>query len=240
MLVTTKAIILKQIKFNDTSIILHLYTQKMGRLSAMVYGLNGKNGKKPGLYQPLFLTDLVLYVKNNRDIQKIKEYRIDTPLMYLTTDINKSAIALFIADVLYHSLREESADEQLFEFLYSSIQSLDAVYDSVNWFHVVFLAKLAKFLGFAPQPSLHLNNYLDLKTGLPVIYEPNHKKYLSPRDFQNLEILYSANYNQMQQIKLLSADKNVLLNGLVNLFELYLVNFSTFKSYSILQQVFND
>jgi DNA repair protein RecO (recombination protein O) len=236
MLVNTKAIVLHQTKYSDSSVILHLYTEKLGRVPVMAYGLSGKHGKKPGLFQPLFLVDTVLYQKTGREVQKLKEFKLDPPLPFMASDIVKTTMALFLADVLYHSLREEAHDPPLFSFLSSSIQSLDAIFDNTHLFHLVFLTRLMRYLGFGPEPSP--NAYLNLKTGHAEPSKTYQSAMLTPPDFALLTAFYNTPYNQLGQLAISNSQKETILAALVTLYEHHLIHLKSFKSYQVMQQIF--
>ena len=61
-------------------------------------------------------------------------------------------IALFISEVLYHVLRHPMPDEQMFDFIRSAVERLDAT-DAPQNFHLCFLAEFAALLGFAIDPT---------------------------------------------------------------------------------------
>ena len=82
-------------------------------------------------------------------------------------DISKISIALFIAEVLYKCIREEEKNKTLFDFLHTSIQLLDEDSSGNNIFHLLFMIKLSKHLGFYPHNFKNTQkSYFDLREGL--------------------------------------------------------------------------
>jgi DNA repair protein RecO (recombination protein O) len=115
----------------------------------IVNGVRSKSTKsKIALYQPLTLLDLVVYFKENAPIKRIKETRCFHPYQTLHSDIRKSTLAMFINEVLNKTVKEESHAEELCEFIIASLITLDTLQENVENFHLVFLLKLSRFLGF--------------------------------------------------------------------------------------------
>ena len=160
MLVETKALVLHSIKYNDSSLIAHCYTETLGIQSFMLKGiLSAKKGKiRKAHFQPLTLLKLQFQHKNKGGLNFIKELRVEQPYQSIYTSIEKNTIALFLSEVLYKSLREEETNPLLFEYLENAVLWLDSN-DAIANFHLLFLLKLTQFLGFYPnaQESLESN-----------------------------------------------------------------------------------
>ena len=71
MFVQTKALVLHSLKYNDSSLIVHCYTQELGRQSFLVKGvLSSRKGRfRKALFQPLMLLDLSFQMKKKRRAQ---------------------------------------------------------------------------------------------------------------------------------------------------------------------------
>ena len=66
MLQKTRGIILRNIKFKETSYITSIYTEKYGLLSFIINGVrSGKGAIKPSQIMPLTIADFVIYFKEN-------------------------------------------------------------------------------------------------------------------------------------------------------------------------------
>src|SRR5665647_640104 len=118
MLEKTRGIILHQIKYNDSGIVVQMYTRKFGRQSFLIKGMrNKKSGKHNILFQPMFILDLELYYKGNRGLQALKEFSVSYSPSDIYTNIKKSCVAIFLGEVLYNVLKEESPHVELFDFI---------------------------------------------------------------------------------------------------------------------------
>src|SRR5664279_515698 len=126
MLEKTKGIVLHTIKYSENSLILIVYTEEYGRQSYMLTGVHSKkSGGQKKLIQPLSLLSIDVYYKSSRELQKIKEYKSLNPLSGIHSSIVKTTIGLFMAEILYRTIKEEEKNTNLFDFLVNSIQYLD-------------------------------------------------------------------------------------------------------------------
>ena len=161
MLHKTRGIVFRFTKYGETSIIVTLFTELFGLQSYIVNGVRSKSGKnKIALYQPLTLLDLVVYHREHANINRIKEVKCLYPYQSIPTDIKKSALALFIIEVLNKTVKEESHAQELCEFLIRSFIILDQLEDNTENFHIIFLLKLSRFLGFGAH---HVNEVLSAR-----------------------------------------------------------------------------
>lgn len=149
MLFKTRGIVFRFTKYGETSIIVNIFTESFGLQSYIVNGVRSKSAKnKIALFQPLTLLELVVYNKENANIKRIKELKCVHPFQSLSTDIKKSTIAMFMVEIMNKTIKEESHTGDFFSFLFNSIQTLDLLEENVENFHLIFLLKLSRYLGF--------------------------------------------------------------------------------------------
>ena len=158
MLHKVKGVVFRFTKYGETSIIVSIFTDQFGLQSYIVNGVRSKSAKsKIALYQPLTLLELVVYHKENANLNRIKEVKCLHPYTHIHNDVTKSAIAMFVGEIMNRSIKEESHAAGLCEFLISSLITLDELENNVHNFHLIFLLKLSRFLGFGVQ---HVNEVL--------------------------------------------------------------------------------
>jgi len=149
MLHKTRGIVFRFTKYGETSIIVNIFTELFGLQSYMVNGVRSKSSKnKIALYQPLTLLELVVYHRENANLNRIKEIKCLYPYQTIPVDIKKSALAIFINEVLNKTVKEESHAQELCTFLINSLQALDQMTERAENFHLIFLLKLSRLLGF--------------------------------------------------------------------------------------------
>ncbi len=239
MFVTTRGIVLHTLKYSDSSIIAKIYTEIFGIQSYIVSGVRSPKSKtKVGLFQPLSLLDLVVYHKNTAGLQRIKELKISHPLHSTYSNFHKNAIALFIAEVLYKSLHEETPNPLLFEFLAQSILSLETEEKQISNFHIYFLANYTEHLGFYPQiPQPFFTSFFDLKHGGFTSSLPNHSYFL-PKETSKLLYDIFTTSNLSSNIQLLSvSERRILIHALLHYYELHLPSFHDVKSHLVFEQL---
>ncbi|NQW36938.1 MAG: DNA repair protein RecO [Flavobacteriales bacterium] len=237
MIVQTKAIVLRIIKFQDTSLIVKCYTEH-GLKSYLLKGVLGsRKGKlKTAYFQPLNLLEIVANHNDKGTLNSIREVRLSYAYSSISNSIVKQSLLLFLAEVLNFSLQEEEVNKDLFNFLYISFQHLDTQKDIAN-FHLVFLLKLTKYLGFYPQTK-HLDYpYFNLQEGL--FETRNSLTSIQDKKIGVFKALLGINFDDMHTLKLDKIQRQQLLAILINYFELHLSGFKKLKSLSILQTVFN-
>jgi DNA repair protein RecO (recombination protein O) len=151
MLYKTRGIVFRYTRYGDSSIIVNIFTEVFGMQSYIVNGVRTQSIKsKIALYQPLTLLDLVVYHRENANIMRIKEIKCLYPYLTIPTDVSKTALAMFINEVINKTVKEESHAQELCDFLIQSMIKLDQQIKVEN-FHLVFLIKLSRFLGFGAQ-----------------------------------------------------------------------------------------
>lgn len=149
MLHKTRGIVFRFTKYGETSIIVNIFTELFGLQSYIVNGVRSKSSKnKIALYQPLTLLEMVVYHRENANINRIKEVKCFYPYQTIPVDIKKSALAIFINEVLNKTVKEESHAQDLCNFLMESLQALDRMTERAENFHLMFLLKLSRLLGF--------------------------------------------------------------------------------------------
>lgn len=113
----------------------------------MVNGVRSTRGKM-ALFQPLTLLDMVVYHRENANINRIKEVKCLYPYETLNRDFRKSSIALFLTEVLNKTIKEESHSKEIFHFISESLIQLDQMPNRFENFHLNFLIRLSRVLGF--------------------------------------------------------------------------------------------
>ena len=166
MHVSTKAIVLSKLRYKDNDLIIKCYTEKFGVQSYLIKGaLKSRKGKfKPAYFQLLSLLDVEVTYQNNRSLQYFKDIKLHHNYHSVHTHMVKSAMAMFIAEVLTGILKEEELNQPLYDFLETSFIWLDESPVNTN-FHLVFLIEITKYLGFYPETPQNDPQYFNLEDG---------------------------------------------------------------------------
>ena len=72
----TKGIVLRGIKYGETSMVVTIFTEMFGVQTYMVNGVrtSKRSSSKANQFQPTAILDLVVYHSDNRSMQRIKEF----------------------------------------------------------------------------------------------------------------------------------------------------------------------
>lgn len=145
------AIVLSLQPHSDRAHILHTYTQEQGRMNYMVYGLGKK--KSQALYAPLSILEMEIS-STSKALPSVKEAHLAYVPQNIHTDMRRQTVALFLAEVLYRTLRHPMSDNALFDFIENAVYLLDSTAHPEN-LHLAFMIHLAAHLGFAMDEAAH-------------------------------------------------------------------------------------
>jgi len=233
----TKAIVLSSIKYGESDLIVKCYTEFGVRSYLLKRILKTKKGKlKASYFQPLTQLQLIAAHNEKGNLNYIKEANTSTPYRTIHTNIIKQTIVLFLSEVLSKSLYEEEVNKELFEYLETSLIWLDT-HDGVSNFHLLFLLKLSKHLGFYPDKENCDLNYFDLQEGVFLNYKPKNQ-YITNDELSHFRILLGTNFDRLDSLKFNGKVRQETLDILIRYFELHLPMFQKPKSLTILKTVF--
>ncbi|HET6539005.1 MAG TPA: DNA repair protein RecO [Chryseolinea sp.] len=221
MLHKTRGVVFRFTKYGETSIIVTLFTELFGLQSYIVNGVRSKSSKnKIALFQPLTLLDLVVYHRENANINRIKEVKCLYPYQSIPTDIKKSALAIFIMEVINKTVKEESHAQQLCEFFIHSFITLDQMEDRSENFHIVFLLRMSRMLGFGAH---HVNEVLGARVtsleneaALDRLIKSDYLDYVPIQNHQRREILdlvlkfYADHMDNLGEMKSIQVLREIL------------------------------
>lgn len=235
----TKGIVLHYIKYGETSIIATIYTEKFGRQAYIIKGARSPKSRiRANLFQPLFLLDMEVYHKPKHELQMIKEVKNTTPFVDIPFNPKKSTVCLFLAEVLYRTLREEEQSPRLFEFISESILLFDEAAMFLPNFHLTFLLHLSRFLGFYPQNDYSESNFLfDLKEGHFIANTPVHKYFLPSQASSDFHALMNTGFGD--ELKFSTPEmRQFLLDKILEFYLFHIEHLGEIKSIEVLREVF--
>lgn len=240
MIEKTKGIVLHQVKYSDTGIIVNLYTRKFGRLSFLIKGMRSrKSGRKNIFFQPMSVLDLIVYYRQSRGLQSLKEFSSAYAPSDIHNNIRKTCVSIFIGEVLNSVLKEESPNEELFDFIEESIIYFDESKEGIANFHIAFLSGLSSYLGFEPGLRRSVSDhYFDLLNGLFLPVPPSHANYVNKEISDILAAFFSTRYDKINDIALTGTVRNKVLETLISYYAIHLPGLRQIKSLEVLKEVF--
>jgi DNA repair protein RecO (recombination protein O) len=239
MLHCTRGIALHTARYSETSIIAQVYTSLFGLQSYIIKGAR-KHGSKirPGLFQPLTLLELTVYHKEKSSLQTVREVHNIHPCPTIYSDIRKSSMALFMAELIHKSIHEEEPNPELFNFLTEAILHLDG--DSGNFpvFHLFFAVQLTRFLGFFPQDDRsEEKKYFHLGEGHFEKYPENPELMLDESSSLFLSRLLKGSYDTLHEMTVPHNERTQLLEQVLRYYRIHLAGFREIRSHTVLRSV---
>lgn len=242
MLQKSTGIVLGTIRYNDKSNIAHLYTEQNGLMSFLIPAIRSrKTSVSPVLFQPLSLVEFEADIRPRSGIHPIKEARAWFTFHSLPYDPYKSGIALFLTEFLDYALKEEGPNQPLFAYLVHSIQWLDTCETHFANFHLVFLLRLSRFLGFYPNlENASSTAYFDLLNACFTNDKPMHSMFLYSKEASHIHNLMRLNYKTMHLFTMNRIERNHCLDIICSYYKLHLPDFPELKSKPVLQELFSN
>src|SRR5699024_6033981 len=166
MIYKTRGIAIRTVKYKNSGLIAHIYTEEFGIQHYLVQGLHKTKSKiKDNLFRGIQLLDLEVYHRNTNKLERIREVSLAHLQHNNAHDISKSSILLFLNEVLYKVLKSQEDDLALFNFIYNSILSSEKKEKKDIDFDFVFVMEPSRFMCFGPTPSVS-PCFHDLRLGI--------------------------------------------------------------------------
>jgi len=239
----TKGVVLRTVKFGETSIVVSVFTELFGLQSYIVNGVRqvSKKGTAKGAYfQPGSLLDLVVYKNDFKNLQRIKEYKWAYLYQHLFSDIFKNAVALFTIELLNKCLKEPEPNNELFYFVEDALLHLDEATPTVTANYPLFVAlHLAVFFGFRINDEFsEEQHYLDLQEGVFVEDQPRHSHYIQDREAEAVShILKVMHPSELEDVKLNQDMRRRILTALEGYYALHIPDFGTMRTLPVLREI---
>ena len=237
MLVQTKAIVLTALKYGESDLIVKCFTEEGVKSYLLKRILRAKSKKiNVAYFQPL--TQLRLTANHNAkgNLNSIREARINHVYQSISYNVFKQSIVFFLAETLAHSLFEEERNPELFEYIETALIWLDT-HEKTSNFHLLFLLNLTKYLGFYPEVENLTCAYFDLREGIFTNRKPFNNSIYGEKIIL-FKSLIGINFDVIGQLGLNSRSRNIMLDILLDYYELHLPAFKKPKSLNVLKEVF--
>ena len=235
----TEALVLHTVRYGDTRLIIDMFAREQGRQSFIVsIGKGGRSGMRKQYFQPLTLLVIESDIRPLEQLQRLRNAELLCPWQSLLSEPGKLAIALFIAEFLYHALRGEQKDERLFDYVRSSLEWPDGRSDRYANFLLVFLMRVSRFLGFFPNLDDN-GEYFDLRASTFCATPPPHDDYLMPEEASRIRPLMRMDFATMHLFRLSRAERARMLEIMERYYRLHLPAFPELRSLPVLHELYD-
>lgn len=239
MLSKSNIIVLSKIKYKDYDLIVRTYNKNRGAISYLIKGglKSSKSSRAKSVYfQPLMQLSIEENYRPGQSLHYLKEVKSNYIYRTLYTNVYKSSIVLFLSELMANVLKEEEKNEDLYNFIETTFQYLDNEDNFAN-FHLLFLLKLSRYLGFQPESPKQSKYFFNLQTG-SFEAESAGRYTISGKKLTRLKSLLGINFDDLYLIKMNTQERQEFLDVLLLYFELHLEGFRKPKSLTVLSEIF--
>lgn len=234
---------LRTVRHDDRTSILTVWSAERGRVAvSMPAGAGREAQRRRALTMPLALVEGIVVGRPGREVVRLRDLRPMAVTASLHSHPVKTALALFLADVLEGVLRTTGPDEHLSEFLFGSVRALDAMTSGhgVANFHLWFLRALATLTGIAPDfGSWRPGAVFDMAEGVFRATPPLHGRFLDPGRARAVHALGRFTLDNIARVRLDRTTRREMLDGILEYFAMHgALTGSATRSLDILKTIF--
>ncbi len=240
MLLKTEGIVLKNVQFGESSLIVDIYSLAQGRLSCVINGVrSAKANTKQSTLAIGSLVEAVIYHRPQKELQRFKEVKPLYVYRSIPFNVIKGTVALFVTELIEKTVKESENNDALYTFLKQSYVFLDECHQVAN-FPLVFAIKLLPYLGFSAGNNWSKQlPYFDMRESI-FVEKPPHMMFLE----SNLSILFQEIINkpfqEMETLIINKEERRELLDSIIQYYEYHLESFNKMNSHLILRTVLED
>ena len=236
--VHTDLIVLNRLRYGETSLIVRAFTRELGLQSYLVKGVLGakKKGLRASYFQSLTLLNAVVTTANTSRLFTIKEAK---PLLigqgYLS-DVVKSNVALFMAEVIASVLSEGHPEQELFDFVSEQANRLEKEKPAPDSL-IKFLLGITRHLGSYPDQVYKPGQVFDLNEGI-FTDQFTATQALSVPTSARLASYLGIDFDKVTLHNDDKTTRKELLEGLLDYLSAQIAGFKHPKSLEIIQSIF--
>jgi DNA repair protein RecO (recombination protein O) len=239
----TRGIVLHQLKYGETSLILDVLTREAGIKHCIINGVRKtKAGTGAAVVEPGQIADWVLYENSSAAsgaLVRVKEVRPGYYYKRVSIDFPRKSVVFFIIELVRACVKEPERNEGFYDWVESGLIALDQAAPPVSLHHLHFAIKLMGWLGFEPMGHFSEETpFLDLREGVFCASLPAELGLTDPDTVALWSLLQRADYKDLPEIKAQKADRKLLLERVLSYYAMHLDYFKGLQSPAILQQVF--
>lgn len=248
MTIQDEILIFRTLKYGDDKIIAEGLTRQHGRMSFVVRIAHAPRAKvRHAIFQPMAVIEVVWEDKARNNIARNaptlvrpQTARVAKPWFSLHASPIKATITLFLAEFLMNVCRNEDTGELFFDYLLHSLAWLDTAQQGFANFHLVFLMRLAQFLGIAPNTTHTDRPCFDMMAAEFVSTAPAHSYFIMGQEALGFGQLLRMNFATMHLFALSRQQRNRILECILTYYRLHIPAFPEIKSWDILRELFDE
>ncbi len=235
----TQGVVLQSIRYGDTSLIVKVFAREYGLRSYMVKGaFNRGSSNRAALFQNLHFIHYVEAGKPNKgELRYLKDVQLSMVYQSIPSVIKKSAILMYVSELLSKTVTEEAPNTVLYDFIYRSMQWLDLVEKGYANFPLYFTLELTRQLGFYPKANHQEGWCFDMMEGQFAHDCPLHPYYLDATASTQLSALLDLGIDETCRLTMPNPQRRALLDGMIVFMRLHAPMMNGIRSHEVLQAV---
>lgn len=148
MNVKIEGIVLKEIRFKETSKILTIFTPYHGKISAIARGVYRPKSKLTGSIQPFSYNNFIMY--KGRNFYYINQVDVIDSFYSIREEIHRSLCGAYLLELTDSSILEEEENTKLFKLFKKGLKVLSSLKKDFLKFILSYEIKHISFLGYKP------------------------------------------------------------------------------------------
>jgi DNA repair protein RecO (recombination protein O) len=241
----TKGIVLRTIKYGETSVVVTIFTELFGIQTYMVNGVrtSKKSSAKASHFQPGSILEMIVYHNELKTMHRIKEFKWAYLYEHVLSNVIKNSIALYMVELINKSLKQPEENTALFYFCEDALMQLDVAGKTVTAnFALYFTLHLTHFFGFRMNDEYdEQHNILDLEEGIFVHEQPTHPNFIEGEQaILTSQLLKVMQPHELEELKLNHETRRKLLYRYQDYYALHIHDFGLMKTLPILHEVLSE
>ena len=234
-----QGIVLQSIRYGDTSLIVKILTRNFGLQSYMVKGAFNRSSKnRVALFQNL---NILQFIESGRPNKSTLRYLKDVQIAHVYQSIpfvmNKSAILMYVSELLTKTITEQEQNEAMYDFIVRSMLWLDLVEQHYANFPLFFTLELTRHLGFYHKTNQQEGWCFDMMEGSFAHDLPLHPYYFDPDVAAQLSSMLNLGIDETCSLPMCASQRRDMLDKLIIFMRLHAPVMNDFHSHEILKEV---
>lgn len=235
-----QGVVLGTIKYSDKHNIVHVYTRQRGLMGfAVPLGRTSAARQRNAMLMPLSLIDAEARIMPGRELSTLRDLRLGTPITAIYADPVKTAVAMYVCELLTHAIQEQEQNLVLYDYIEQCVMILDSATQGVANFHICFTYHLGILLGIQPDTGTwHEGWWFDMQEGVFRPTPSGGSHWLRPDEARVIWLLSRMTFANMHRFRFGRQQRNQVLDVMLTYYRLHHSTLGTLRSPEVLKQLF--
>lgn len=230
---------LRLTQHSDRSSILQSYSLEMGAVSFVVPAGSGPGAaRRRALLQPLTPLEVEATIRPGKELHTFREPRAKLHLHTILMSAERSAMVMFLAEVLQTLLRQSGADANTYNYIEGAVELLNDPTVPVSNFGLMFMRGLSTMLGIEPDGGDYRPGMLfDMVDGCFRRSAALHGRSLSVAESVVAARLLRMNWHNQGCFRFSAAERRAALERILEYYSIHYAPLTGLKSPVVLHEL---